>query len=229
MQLIEKLVFTYCDVSTVSNEGDQRYIKKNLGLLKKPIVINSFIDEKKFFLIKNHENEKDTFLYIGRLSYEKNLQNIFKAIKKTDSKLSVIGSGLEESNLKKLAKDLNIKVNFLGNIDNSRLNNVLNNHKFFILCSLSEGLPKSLLEAKASGRICIGSNVPGIKELIRDETTGFLSQGIDAVSISKAITKAKKSNKIEEIREKSTQEILSNFTFNKYYERVNDILDQVLL
>ena len=229
MQLIEKLVFTYCDVSTVSNEGDQRYIQKNLGLSKKPIVINSFIDEKKFFLIKNHEKEKDTFLYIGRLSYEKNLQNIFKAIKKTDSKLSVIGSGLEEFNLKKLAKDLNIKVNFLGTIDNSRLNNVLNDHKFFILCSLSEGLPKSLLEAKASGRICIGSDVPGIKELIKDETTGFLSQGIDAVSISKAITKAKKSNKIEEIREKSTQEILSHFTFDKYYERVNDILDQVLL
>ena len=197
--------------------------------MKKPIVINSFIDEKKFFLIKNHEKEKDTFLYIGRLSYEKNLQNIFKAIKKTDSKLSVIGSGLEEFNLKKLAKDLNIKVNFLGTIDNSRLNNVLNDHKFFILCSLSEGLPKSLLEAKASGRICIGSDVPGIKELIKDETTGFLSQGIDAVSISKAITKAKKSNKIEEIREKSTQEILSHFTFDKYYERVNDILDQVLL
>ena len=142
MEILEKLVFQYCDLSIVSNTGDKKYIKEKLKVLKSPIVVNSFIDTTKFFYKEDNANESDDFLFIGRLSFEKNLPNIFKAIKKINSSLSIIGEGEEEENLRNLANRIGLKVNFCGIVDNSKLNEELNKHKFFILCSLSEGLPK---------------------------------------------------------------------------------------
>ena len=46
-----------------------------------------------------------------------------------------------------------------------------------------EGVPNVLLETAASGRICIGSNINGTKDVIDDNITGFLFEKGDAQSL----------------------------------------------
>lgn len=55
------------------------------------------------------------------------------------------------------------------------------------LPSRREGLPKSLLEAAASGRPLIGTDVPGCREVIVQGTTGLLVPVDDAVALADAI------------------------------------------
>jgi glycosyltransferase involved in cell wall biosynthesis len=44
----------------------------------------------------------------------------------------------------------------------------------FLLPSTHEGLPLSVLEAQATGTVVVGSPIPGIREVIEDNVTGFL-------------------------------------------------------
>ena len=60
-------------------------------------------------------------------------------------------------------------------------------HTIYVLCSVREGMPKSLIEAMASGLICVGTKVSGIMELIEDGRTGYLIDGFDADAIEQRL------------------------------------------
>jgi len=55
------------------------------------------------------------------------------------------------------------------------------------LPSRREGLPKSLLEAAACGRPMVATDVPGCREIVRDDVTGLLVPPEDAEALADAI------------------------------------------
>ena len=82
--------------------------------------------------------------------------------------------------------DLDGRIHWLGRIKNEDLPTYLNQAKLFVLCSLSEGHPRALVEAMACGLPCIGTNVSGIQNVLQHEITGYLSD-THADSIGAAI------------------------------------------
>lgn len=58
-----------------------------------------------------------------------------------------------------------------------------------VLPSYREGLPTVLMEAAASGRPIITTNVPGCKMMIRDSRNGILVEAHDALGLANAIEK----------------------------------------
>jgi len=70
-----------------------------------------------------------------------------------------------------------VNVVFHGLLPNAEVNKLLCRMDLFILPSLAEGMPVSLIESMKAGAIPIMNNLPGgIQELIKDGSTGFLSQ-----------------------------------------------------
>jgi glycosyltransferase involved in cell wall biosynthesis len=57
----------------------------------------------------------------------------------------------------------------------------------FVLPSLSEGLPVSLVEAMALGKACVASNINAIPEAIKDHETGVLVAPGDHLELAQAI------------------------------------------
>lgn len=55
------------------------------------------------------------------------------------------------------------------------------------LPSYREGLPKALLEAAASARACVTTDVPGCRDAVRDGATGLLVPARDAASLAEAL------------------------------------------
>ena len=86
----------------------------------------------------------------------------------------------EEVNLRRLP------VCLLGNVLHRLLPEILNSGALVILPSHYEGYPKTVLEAMACGLPVIGTDVRGIRELIRHGVTGWLC-GTDSASIRAAI------------------------------------------
>lgn len=85
-------------------------------------------------------------------------------------------------------------------------------------------MPKALLEALACGLLCVGTDVEGINEVIKDGDNGILAEGIDAKALCKAmimiqnedvqkkilenIDNEQKINSLETIVDKEWQKIL---------------------
>lgn len=88
--------------------------------------------------------------------------------------LLVAGEGEQLSILEKEASDLGIadNVKFMGFRDD--IPSLLQAVDVFVLPSLSEGLPLSILEALSLQKPVVATNVGGIPEIVEDGTTGYL-------------------------------------------------------
>ena len=87
----------------------------------------------------------------------------------------IVGDGPERSNLENLASQMQIveRVSFLGVRPDAA--ELLRSADVMWLLSEREGLPMVALEAMASALPLIGSDVPGIRELVKHEVNGLLA------------------------------------------------------
>lgn len=185
-QLMERFAFKYADCVTVTSKKDKKYI---LDMYKcsssKLVILPNYIDTD---LFKPRESKKyaDRIVFVGRLNNEKNLVNLISAIAKTDLTLDIYGQGELREALETHAKEQGAIVNFMGTVPNKELPEILNCYKYYILSSYFEGMPKTLLEAMSCGKAVIGTNVDGIREIIKHEENGLLC-GTRVADLSKAI------------------------------------------
>jgi glycosyltransferase involved in cell wall biosynthesis len=117
--------------------------------------------------------------FVGRLSEEKRVEDLIKAIKiiserKVPVKCMIVGTGPEEIRLRKIVNDLKISdiVTFTGYSKNSF--EELLRFNIFVLPSRTEGCPIVILEAMAAGLPVVATNVGGNIELIQDKVNGVL-------------------------------------------------------
>ena len=125
------------------------------------------------------ERREKIVVYVGRLSPEKNLFMLIDAIALIDApkiKLVLIGDGELRDDLEDYAIQKNILFEFRGIIPHQELPSLLNYSDVFVLSSFTEGHPKVLLEAMSCGLPCVGMNVQGTRDVIRDGENGFLCQ-----------------------------------------------------
>jgi len=99
---------------------------------------------------------------------------LVNALAHSDIKLHIIGDGALKPELITAANRLNVDLTLLGKMDNTQIAKIMSLYSYFVICSHFEGMPKALLEAMASGLLCIGTDVPGVNEVIIDHKTGLL-------------------------------------------------------
>lgn len=122
--------------------------------------------------IKSLEKYQGNFLYVGRLSKVKNLIFLIKVFNRLPNlKLTLIGTGPEEDNLKLISKD---NIDFLGSINNKELPKNFSENNFLILPSYSETWGLVVEEALYNGVPIIISKNCGSVDLIEDNINGFI-------------------------------------------------------
>jgi len=220
--IIEYIAYRLADKIILSNKDDIKFIIKTFRLNKrrdKIVLIPNYIDTDLFKPI-NNEKKTNHILFIGRLYIEKNLFNLFEAMKNLkDFTLDLIGNGPYREYLEEKAKLMKININFLGTIPNSRLPSIINQYEMFILPSYFEGNPKSLLEAMSCGIPCIGTNVRGINEIITHGENGYLC-GISSNSIKKAIIALSNDKQLKNYLGKNAREyILKNCSLESIIDK----------
>lgn len=127
---------------------------KSLGISNSEVVYNGVSDYKTDI---NFEKNKYKIITVGKLIKQKRIDFIIEAIKKLSNKysnlsLTIIGEGPEKNNLENLCKELEInqKVEFLGQIDNSEVLSQMQKSNIFILPSINEGFGIVYIEAMKS-------------------------------------------------------------------------------
>ncbi|WP_164968114.1 glycosyltransferase [Arcobacter sp. CECT 8986] len=229
IEFFERLAYKNCDGATVASKHNFDYVVRRYNLDENRLeVLYNFIDRHKFYDFELQREEK--IVFIGRLSSEKNILNLIKAVGKTDLQLDIYGSGYLETELKEYVSKHNLKVSFKGNVSNSELPSILNRAKYFALVSEHEGMPKALIEAMACGCLCIGTNVTGINEVIIDNKTGLLARDTTSIEIEKVILKAthQSQSEIDDIKQNAKKYIDGNFTLNSIYEKEKAIIRNLI-
>ncbi|MDZ5473235.1 N-acetyl-alpha-D-glucosaminyl L-malate synthase BshA [Bacillus sp. 31A1R] len=163
--------------------------------------VYNFIDERVYkklnpsHLKENYGIQEDerVIIHVSNFRAVKRVPDVIKTfariVEETPAKLLLVGDGPEMSVVCKLVGELNLsgKVLFLGKQDN--LEELYSISDLMLLLSEKESFGLVALEAMACGVPCIGTNVGGIPEVIRDGETGFICQLGDIETIaSKAIT-----------------------------------------
>lgn len=144
------------------NFKGQIRITKGVGIINKPEIKNN--NEIKVYSKK--------FLYLGRLSPEKNLKNLITVFNELPSfSLTIVGEGPLFAELSKIS---NKNITFNGHIENSNLSLVFNDNDFLILPSLSEPWGLVIEEALYFGLPVIISDKCGGMELIQNGVNGYI-------------------------------------------------------
>ena len=187
----EYLAFRLASASSVSSQHDRGYVVHQYGekAASQLTIVGNYVDTK-LFTPSALKTTNDRILYVGRLSPEKNLDNAIEACAAVGMGLDIVGTGGELPRLNKIAIEFRARVRWLGVIPNKQLPDLFHGYRYFILPSLWEGLPKSLIEAMSAGLVCIGNNTTGINEIIQDGVTGYLSLSADAAAIAETIRRA---------------------------------------
>lgn len=158
-----------------------------------PVIYNG-IDLTKCKVKNSYEtNEKFTFLHVGRFEQQKNHIGLVKAFKIfndkfKNSRLLLIGDGGEINAVKEYVSQNNLSdcIDFLGLKTN--VYDYLFDADAFVLPSIFEGMPITLIEAMGTGLPIIASRVGGVPDMIKDNENGLLTS-LDENEIALAMEK----------------------------------------
>ena len=177
-----KKVYKNYDQIVAQSEDMKEDLEKNYFKSKKMLVINNPIDYQKIQKLStkesrfNFDKSKINLLSVSKLRKEKRHDLMLEVLcyLPMEYHLTIVGSGEEEENLKRLVKKLKIenRVTFTGEELNPYT--YMKRADLFITTSEREGFPNVLLEANTLGLpivafACLG----GIKEIISEGDNGF--------------------------------------------------------
>lgn len=172
---LERRLFVQSDKIVVTTESmKEKIIELYHTDPHKIVVIPNYVDIDLFTPLSVAKKRKFTIGFVGRLVKNKNPEALLQAIQGLDIRLVMVGGGQLAKQLEELAKAQGSELQIMGILPNNQIPAILNQCDLFVLPSLYEGHPKSLLEAMACGLAVIATDVPGNRELIRHEVDGIL-------------------------------------------------------
>lgn len=204
---------------------------------KKILVIPNGIDLKEFQTEERFIFKAPYLFSMGILRKVKGfdiLIQAFKEVKKNFPQISLLigGGGKEEGRLKELAHDLgmNESIHFLGVVSGRDKIKLLKGCEFYICSAIAEEpFSNSSLEAFASGKTVVASNVGGIPELVSDGVNGLLVSPSNVDLLAKRIIELLRQpsliQKMSLNAQQKSKEFDLEIVMNKYLQLYEKILN----
>ncbi len=197
----------------------------------KVVYIPNFIDIEKTRPSYAHA---DYFLCLGRLSREKGILTLLKAVGslKLTAKLKIVGEGPLKGEIIRYiaANGLENSVEMLGYRTGKELEEIIKGAMFIIVPSeWYENFPYVVLEAFAYGKPVIGANIGGIPEQIDDGVSGYLFEPKNAHILAQKIASLiSNPNKIIEMGKNARRKAELQYNSKQHYETLTNIYRRLL-
>ena len=245
-KLVNYFVFKrLAKIVSVSEYGIEDIVRLNLGLARENIVAiqNGLVCQP--FLSKSTRTRSELFpslpdnafifAMVGRLAPVKNHVRVLHAFRKVIDReaqayLLMAGTGPLETQLKTIVEEEGLQRNviFLG--FRRDVPDILHNIDAYLMPSLREGLPMALMEAMVCGLPVITSETTGMRELIPDETLGYLLNPNSIESIANTMLDVIASKEGERCArgQRARARILENFTATAMANRYENLYREIL-
>lgn len=200
-------------------------------------IVPNGIDLEKFKIPSESKKGRDakTIVFVGRLHPVKGVRYLLQAMKivhaeMPDAKLILVGDGEERENLESLTNSLGIRecVEFAGKVPHERIQDYMNQAEVFVLPSLSEGFPVTILEAMACGLPIVATNVRGIPNIVEEGVNGYLVNVKSPDEMAERILFLLQNDEMRERMSANNREKVELFAWDKIAIRVEDEYQQVI-
>lgn len=214
--LIQKNLLKRCDAIITDSESSKKDIIKFTGIDSSKVKVVYLAVDRDFRKLTDKEAEKtklkyklpeDFLLYVGDVTWNKNLPRLIEAVGKLNIPLVLVGKALASDNFDKnnpwnrdlsTVKDKvkgNKKIKVLGFVDKEDLVGLYNLAKVFVMPSLYEGFGFPILEAMACGCPVVTSKTGSIPEVT--ENSVYYVNPCSTEDISKGILKVYSEEKLQ--------------------------------
>lgn len=216
--------------------GESVYLNE-LYYYKNPSVrVNNWYNTDRFFPQDSEETKRqlrdklnipqDVFVIIssGSCTPGKNHHDIVRALHDINKKINCLyvhlGKGHTEIEEKEIAQDLHIsdKIMFLGNRNNVR--DYLIASDVFVMPSKFEGLSIASIEAMGCARPSILYDSPGLRDLIKENDTGFLIKHDYREIVEKALLFAEQPELAKKMGQCAYQNVSANYSIETGVKKI---------
>ena len=176
-------------------------------------------------------SDKITFLYVGRVSYEKDLDTLSESYeiirKKYHNQVSMIITG-DGPYLKKCKQMFPADTIFTGFLKGKDLSQIYASCDIFVCPSSTETFGNVILEAMASGLPVIGADAGGVGEIIQNEVTGLKFSERNAEALAKCMSELVEDLDLRDYLSLNGREFATNRSWNKIFDGLIDIYHEII-
>lgn len=159
------------------NKGNRDvFLENHIIQMGQSVVVNGAgVNLNEFEYNELIKNEKTTFTFVGRVMKEKGIDEFLFAVDKlSEYPMEFRVYGFCEDDYTEILEEYNQLDNFCYYGFTNNVKEVYHLSDCIVLPSYHEGMSNVILEASSSGRAVITSDIPGCREGIRDNHTGYL-------------------------------------------------------
>lgn len=176
-----------------------------------------------------------TVLYLGRLKRYKRVDLIIRAIARLrdeglSARLIVAGRGDALAMLERLAAELGVadRVEFAGFVTDEEKRELFRRTWLHALTSPKEGWGISNMEAAACGTATVASDSPGLRDSVRDGSTGFLAPHGDVGALAERMRRILQDPSLRDVLGMQARAFAELFSWERSADRTEAHLQRVL-
>jgi glycosyltransferase involved in cell wall biosynthesis len=178
-----------------------------------------------------NDTDENYFLYGGRLSHEKGVFTLLRAMKEDERlKLIIAGNGPLENEYKKYVQDNKLNAELVGFKNLDELHELIKKCRALVIPSeWYENSPNIILEAYSQGKPVIGSRIGGIPELIDENKTGLLFEAGNCRELARCMRTLYDDRRMaQEMGNRGNELVKTKFGQEEHYEELTKFYDSVL-
>jgi len=231
-ETLGKWTFNSADV-IISYSEEEKEKMRDLGITTDIEIIHNGINTDKFKPLNDVE-KKNQILWVGRFLPGKGVRYLIEAfslLKKEhdDLTLKLVGEGPLKKQIQEKAEDLGLRDSIIleGVIENEKMPKIYNESKVFALSSLTEGVPRTVLEALSCGTPVVSTDIPQISGII--DGCGYIVPQKNSEELGDQIGNLiKNEEKKKKFGDKGRKKIQKNYSWRETVEQTVDLYENLV-
>jgi glycosyltransferase involved in cell wall biosynthesis len=230
---ILRIMYGFCHLVTTPSPALVKELKKQ-RIPSNIIYLSNGIDFSMLRRKSKHTNNK-RIIFVGRVSYEKNIDVIIKAMayvleRHPAATFTIVGDGPAQMALKKLAQSLNIEksIIFTGMIPHDKISGWYDRSDVFATASTMETQGLTILEAMYCGLPIVGVRKYAIPDWVKSEVNGYTTPPYDAKKMAEALIKILDSKERIESFGKKAALTAEEHDLNKIMDQIEEMYKREL-